>query len=885
MNTCTLAAALLLATSPLALAHEWQVRRALAPDQKPEWTAAGYLPAWDVTPDATGDGFAIDGDKDGKLRGTVLVGTRITVPSPLAPSLRARLRYKTFCALDDPPRSGVPALALFTPEVWRSFEESATPSLKFEARSEERPPLYYAGIGAAGADVVEWRDWESGELRQRLRPYAGKELMLAFVWSAMHFHVEEWAAVEKVEIVTKSEEAVRREFYEAFDLTLPALAPAAAAAVQGDWAAAEAALAAHFRQRTTPAPPSLATSGSAEAADRIVAHEFQFVGCPAFNVGPEIKWNEDPFNYEQWAIALNRHSHWLTLGAAYAGTKDEKYAREFVAELRSWIAAMPVHVGAHWVEGPFDDAGKSPLSLDAGIRMGQTWFPAFYYFLHSPSFSDSDLVAMLQSFRDHALYLMDPQHFKAGSNWGAMEANGLLHIGCMLPEFRESAAWRDTAIERLHSELDNQVYADGAQMELTPGYHGVTLGNMLGAVEVARRCEVPLPDDFTDKLERMFDYYARIADPAGRTPPLNDSGASGVGGWLQKGLALFPSRADWRYLLTDGKEGTPPAYTSARLPDAGWDVMRSGWDRDACYLMMDAGPFGTGHQHEDKLSILVHAFDRPLLVEAGTYSYDVSEWRKYVLSTRAHNTVMVDGLDQRRAVVRESWKAAGSAISDGSGWLTTDAFDFASAAYTQGYGRDENVPVEHRRSVLFLKPRLWLVVDELHPTDGKPHRYESLFHLDAPDARADQASGTVVTQDPAGANLALIPVQLDGWQVEVVKGQERPVVQGWLPTGKHNVLRPVPTAVYHRTAGGDPQLAYFLVPLREGEPVPTVAALPTEGASTVGSFAARIVGAEGAHFTLLWNGNPGRELRCGGLRTSARVALFADADRPLGEVP
>jgi hypothetical protein len=626
----------------------------------------------------------------------------------------------------------------------------------------------------------------------------------------------------------------------------------------------------------------LATSGSTEAADRIVAHEFQFVGCPPFNVGPEIKWNEDPFDYEQWAIALNRHSHWLTLGAAYAGTKDEKYAREFAAQLRSWLGAMPVHLGAHWVEGPFDDAGKASLSLDAGIRMGQTWFPAFCHFLQSPSFTDGDLAAMLGSFRDHALYLMDPQHFKAGSNWGAMEANGLLHIGCMLPEFTEAATWRDTALRRLHSELDNQVYPDGAQMELTPGYHGVTLSNLLGAVEVARRCSVQLPADFETKLERMFDYYACIADPAGRTPPLNDSGAGGIGGWLQKGLAVFPERADWRYLLTDGKEGTPPPYTSVRLPYAGWHMMRSGWDKDACYLMMDAGPFGTGHQHEDKLSILVHAFGRPLIVEPGTYSYDRSQWREYVLSTRGHNTVMVDGLDQRHRSHPESFKSAKPVDTT---WVTTDSFDFAAASYTLGYGREENVPVDHRRSILFAKPRLWLVVDELHAKDDKPHKYESLFHLDAPSASADNATGVVVTQHPAGANLALIPVQFDGWQVDLVEGQEKPVVQGWLPTGKHNVLRPVPTAVYHRTASGEARIAYLLAPLREGEPIPSVTVLPTEGASAVGSFAARIHGADGARFTVLWNGKPGTELRAGGLSTSSRVALCAEDGKLLGEVP
>ena len=31
--------------------------------------------------------------------------------------------------------------------------------------------------------------------------------------------------------------------------------------------------------------------------------------------------------------------------------------------------------------------------------------------------------------------------------------------------------------------------------------------------------------------------------------------------------------------------------------------MRSGWDRKALFLGFEVGPFGAGHQHEDKLSI------------------------------------------------------------------------------------------------------------------------------------------------------------------------------------------------------------------------------------------------------------------------------------------
>jgi heparinase II/III-like protein len=86
-----------------------------------------------------------------------------------------------------------------------------------------------------------------------------------------------------------------------------------------------------------------------------------------------------------------------------------------------------------------------------------------------------------KSFVEHAQYLMK---FHRQGNWLTMEANGLYHVGALFPEFTDARPWRDTALGRLYRELDVQVYPDGAQIELAPGYHGVIIQNFLGPVEL-----------------------------------------------------------------------------------------------------------------------------------------------------------------------------------------------------------------------------------------------------------------------------------------------------------------------------------------------------------------------------------------------------------------
>ncbi len=855
-------------------AGPWTLRYAQMPDQRPEWDAKGYLPTYEITwVNKDRPEVRIQDHKDGRCRGFVLVGRAFRVPAKLPKDLRIALEYETYCAISRPDmkRASMAYFMLLTPEQWQAFSDEPTKAKKVRSWFGRKMALYSAAIHRSQEDVAEWAAFSTGNLLHTLRPQAGKTVVIALVWGAAHFGTVEWGAFRSVEFKARTEEAMVREFFDSLNDDLPELTKVKAAYDAGDIEAAKAALVAHMKTRTKPAPPPLDSRNdkrSIAAADKICDHVFRFVGCPEYKLGKQIRWNEDPFNYDQWAIALNRHFHWLTLGRVYTGTKDEKYAREWVAQLTSWIDAMPVRIGRHWIQGVTPEC---TLSLDAGIRMGQTWFPTYYHFLHSPSFTVDAHIAMLRSFRDHALYLMDPRHFKHGSNWGMMELNGLYHVGVMLPEFKDAELWRGTAVERLAGELDYQFYPDGAQTELAPGYHGVSVRNALGVFDLAKRTGDNLPPELLGKLERAFDYYQRIMMPDGRSPALNDSGWGGVRGWLKRGLDYFPEREDWRFGATAGREGRPPAYTSCKFDWAGWYIMRTGWDADAKYLLLDAGPFSTGHQHEDKLHFILYAYGRRLITEPGTYSYDASDWRRYVLSARGHNTVLVDGLEQNRRGQRHTYR---NEKPQTNRWFTSPDFDYAEGTYADGFGPKRDKTVTHTRRILFAKPRYWIVVDELRPTDAKPHTYEALFHLDAPDAVIDAKTKTVTTTHPTGGNVAIVPLNAGDVAVRIVKGQTLPAVQGWLPTGKHNVLRPIPTAIFKRTGAGTTLMAYALVPF-EGNAaaaLPRVEPIACEGAAP--ALAARLRFGDGVEHIVGINDQPGAALSFAGYTTEAGVALI-----------
>jgi len=610
-----------------------------------------------------------------------------------------------------------------------------------------------------------------------------------------------------------------REFFREIDLELSGLQKVRQAVLEEDYAGARAELAAHMATREKPVAPAVAEDTDAQSlaeADRVMEHVFALVGHPPQRIGKDILWNEDPVNYDQWAISLNRHFHWLALGRAYSETGDEEYAREFVDQLLGWIAAMPVQIGQRYFQGLDDRPGLMSLSLDAGIRMGQTWVQAYAHFLHSSSFTADAHIAMLKAFRDHALYLMDPKHFRSYSNWGLMESNGLYHVGVFFPEFKAAETWRKTAMERLYGELDKQVYPDGAQVELSSGYHQVSLRNFVLALRFGRLNGQEIPNDYLAKLERMYHYDLYMAMPNLKMPALNDGGWTDIRPLMEEGFAFFPGRADFQWAATEGREGTRPETASCAFPYAGHFVMRAGWEAGDPYLFFDGGPFGYGHQHEDKLNIVVYSHERVHVTDPGNYQYDTSKWREYILSTRAHNTVMVDGMEQHlRGQSRDRYLVSEPLPHT---WITELAFDYASASYAEGYGPERDRTVTHTRSIMFVKPDLWIVTDFLRPSDEAMHTCESMFHLDA--GAAEILGAGCETRNADGGNLGIYGIVPPGTALEIVSGQEDPAVQGWIPRNGIHKCEPIPTPIFRAEGAGTLVLSYVLCPIPPGAPSP-----------------------------------------------------------------
>jgi uncharacterized heparinase superfamily protein len=187
--------------------------------------------------------------------------------------------------------------------------------------------------------------------------------------------------------------------------------------------------------------------------------------------------------------------------------------------------------------------------------------------------------------------------------------------------------WLSKGLEILSAEVPEQVLPDGMHFERSPMYH-------LRVAYLLRLLLNTGNEELRSLLERPFVQMRRaledLCHPDGGIALLNDSAfsiANDPGDLLGPRSALEPS--PWA------------------LPDAGYYGYRGA---DGSYIICDAGSIGPdyipGHAHGDIFSFELSLKGQRVIVDSGVYDYVPGEMRRYCRSTRAHNTVEIDGQDQ-----------------------------------------------------------------------------------------------------------------------------------------------------------------------------------------------------------------------------------------------
>jgi hypothetical protein len=542
-------------------------------------------------------------------------------------------------------------------------------------------------------------------------------------------------------------------------------------------------------------PPfnSLAPDLQVSAAEDILAGRQTIFDLENCDLGDPPQWNRDPLTGHEagtrrassidyrderevgnikYLWEANRHLHLATLAQAAALTGDARYALGVRAHVDSWIEQCPVGRGPNWVS-----------ALELGIRL-INWSIAWQLLGGSRSrlFGDEEGAAFrerwLQSVYEHARMVMSNlSRFSSANNHLIGETAGVLVAACTWPLWPQMRAWGERCRDILEEECQRQNAADGGNREQAFGYQSFVVDFLLIAGLAARAHGEDFSPLYWRRVELMIDFLASMTDVAGRLPMVGD----GDDGCVVK-LAPEPGFSAHRSLIATGavlferpdlaaKAGTIDSKTVtllgiaaarqlARLKErgragyrprlqfteSGYYLLGHGLETpDEVRLLVDSGPLGylsiAAHGHADALSFIFNVGDREILVDPGTYAYHTDPaWRRYFRSTRAHNTVEIDGEDQSVQAGNFMWtdhaRARCVSIDTGGG-----AQRFVGEH--DGYRRLAD-PVVHRREIAFDPQRCMVdVVDTL--ICGGQHRAARWWHF--PES---------CTVEPAGRGLRVI---------------------------------------------------------------------------------------------------------------------------------
>lgn len=186
--------------------------------------------------------------------------------------------------------------------------------------------------------------------------------------------------------------------------------------------------------------------------------------------------------------------------------------------------------------------------------------------------------------------------------------------------------WLDTHICK---QIDEQVLLSGEHFERVPTYHALMLLAVLELADVVgwREQSSEVFSKLNQAAQMMRCHLESILHPDGQIPLFGDS--------------VFGETPQPK-ILCEGESSDAPSLSNR----PNYWTAGTGQNR----LIVDFGPVACdhlpAHAHADLFTLEASVSGQRIIVDSGTYDYEISAMRKYCRSTTAHNTASIDGEDQ-----------------------------------------------------------------------------------------------------------------------------------------------------------------------------------------------------------------------------------------------
>ncbi len=448
---------------------------------------------------------------------------------------------------------------------------------------------------------------------------------------------------------------------------------------------------------------------------------------------------------------LSRCHHFLSLGEAYILTENDEYTKEFIEEIRHWIAENPYKKSINW-----------GCSMDIAIR-ASNWIYSLRMFIKSPLVDESFLHEIFSSLYLHGRFIYEnPEKTRANNhNHYLSDLAGQILIGLLFKneEIEETNLWQKHGIYEFFKEIRSQILPTGFTYERATNYHRLVTELIAYTIIALKNNEIEIPQDILFRIKKMFEsilYYLFSNGTApiigdqdnGRYLPFYQYNINFQKYLLNIGAILFDDGVFKNYSGTNnidalflfGNKGIQKfkkiksqqkKLESKSFSDAGFYILRS----NNVYVFINNSGLshyneikGGTHTHSDLLSFVYAYNNIPFLIDPGTYVYSSNpKERLKFRSTYMHNTLTVDDFSQNELNENDLWYIQRDAIPKEVLWISNNQEDVYEGMHT-GYQRLKDSVKHSRRFELNKNNDILTIVDSLESREE--HEIKCHFHFD-----------------------------------------------------------------------------------------------------------------------------------------------------------
>ncbi|SHK16651.1 Heparinase II/III N-terminus [Clostridium cavendishii DSM 21758] len=417
-------------------------------------------------------------------------------------------------------------------------------------------------------------------------------------------------------------------------------------------------------------------------AEELMEKKFKVLGVEINDNLEKIKWNVDYLSGYKWSnnfykkiklVDLNnnadvkipweisRFQNLITLGQAYNIEKDEKYTKEFIEQIESWIKNNPFKGSVNWT-----------CAMEVAIR-AVNLIGALELFKESDLIDNKFLSKYNSILYAHGEFIINNlENKKHTTNHYISDLVGLIWLGIYFKDYNKwSIKWLEFGVKELEIEVKKQVNEDGTDYETSTSYHRLVFELLIYTLIVCDKNNIELNSALKEKVKKMAYFIVKITKNNGLIPLIGDADdgrlfiLNNYFTWrkddFREVLRLAENYYNELYIceeytnesielilnrkknLIDKKED----MISNEFPNGGYYLLKN----ENIYSLIRCGTLSCngqgGHSHNDQLSLVLSVRNEDFFIDPGVFVY-TSDYKKrnQYRSTFMHNTVVVNDDEQ-----------------------------------------------------------------------------------------------------------------------------------------------------------------------------------------------------------------------------------------------